>query len=223
MSPSSAPRLPNMCSPRATQEKYSAPRGRGAASLSAAEHARQVLARAFGVAPAEDDLVARLDRLADGEQLGARVDSHQVAHHVVAGVGARHRQADQYSPRPDQLLVGRAEQHLERRPAVEGRDDVLLAGGDAVARAKGRAALGEARRHRHLRRQRDAGQPAGDHLVRDLHRARARARDAADDVAARHLRRHVCDQPGTSGACGSACTTAKCAGSFFKGVLPEKI
>ncbi|HEX5128217.1 MAG TPA: hypothetical protein VFV90_00645, partial [Usitatibacter sp.] len=155
----------------------------------------KVLPRRILIAPAEQDLVARLDPLADRDQLVLGVDAHQVARRVVAGVGPRDGDADQHvSLAPDDFL-----ENLERGPPIQRGDDVLVARGDAKAPREGHAALREARGHRGLGLERGAGHAAGQHGVGDLHGARARARQPADQVAARHLGGHVGHQPGNVG------------------------
>ena len=91
---------------------------------------------------------------------------------------------------------------VERRPPVERDDHVCHALGHAMALAaprKRRAALRKPRRHAHASAQHDAGKSARKHVPGDLHGAAARARQAADQVAAFDFRRHVGDQRGDVG------------------------
>src|SRR5688572_16145460 len=60
-------------------------------------NALQVLTRRLGVAAAEDDLHAGLGEVADGDELVLRVDADEIARGVVAGVRARHRDADEHA------------------------------------------------------------------------------------------------------------------------------
>src|SRR5262249_54637644 len=62
----------------------------------ALQHALHVFLRGLGIAPAEQDARVLLQQLADRDQLVRRVDPHEIAHHVVAGVAARYRQTCEY-------------------------------------------------------------------------------------------------------------------------------
>ena len=115
---------PNMCAPRPTQAKYSAPRGRPRSAVMLPSM-RSRSSRALSP--------SRLQNITDSPGSTARrsrpgclrVDAHHVAHQVVAGIGSGHRQ--------------RRVQEGRRAPQVARRDvaDVLL---EHVQRRAGRRA-----------------------------------------------------------------------------------
>ena len=122
------------------------------------------------------DLLAVFDHIGHRHGLGAGVDAHEVAH---AGVGAelaatrqalvaRIAQAGQRGAQHRQGLarlvqrdVQLAQQHVQGRFAVQRQHDVVFRAGDAVARADGLTALGDARDHLHPFTKGHAAEPAG--------------------------------------------------------------
>ena len=102
----------------------------GEVILEVIDHAQQVAARAFLVAPAKQHRRAFIDVVADGNKLVLRIDANQVAHLVVvpaAGrLGARHHQADKGVARglPQALEIAlQFGQHDVKRRAIVQRDD----------------------------------------------------------------------------------------------------
>src|SRR6185369_13768908 len=104
----------------------------------ARKDAFEILSRRRGVALAEENFHAGLDQVADRDQAGLGIDAHDIARGIVSSITARHRQADQ-ELRP--FPADRLEEHLERRAAVEPRNEVVLPFRDAEASGVGRAAL----------------------------------------------------------------------------------
>src|SRR5215470_12474528 len=101
------------------------------------EHSHEVVARRGAVTSAEEDRHPVLYGGADRNQLVLRIDAHEVANEVIAGVGARYRQrhVDALGRTREIAACGATRvlaQDVERRAAVERHDDIALAFGDDV-------------------------------------------------------------------------------------------
>ena len=87
----------------------------------------------------------------------------------------------------------------KRRLVVECQDDVALGGRDLVRRADRLAALRDTRDQGHVAREGHARQAAAPDAVGEVHRAGARRRQAAEEVAAGRAVAHLADQLGQVG------------------------
>ena len=114
------------------------------------------------------------------------IDAREVAHEIVAGVGAGDRQRG-IDVAADLAQIARQQfadvllEDVERRPLVDGLDDVVVGLGDAMHRADRRAALGQPGGDRHAAGEQHAGEAALDDAIGDLRMLAARGGEAADE------------------------------------------
>ena len=153
----------------------------------------QVFLRGRAVAAREHDALAWLDQRADGDPALGRIDAREVAHEIVASVGAGDRQrgvdvAADASQVARQQLADILLEDVERGAAVDELDHVLLGPGDAANRADRRAALRQAGHHGHAAREQHAGDAAFDDTVRNLRMIAARRGETADEKETEILR-----------------------------------
>jgi hypothetical protein len=127
------------------------------------------------------------------------VDADQVAHQVVAGVGARDGQAGEdvaadAGEVPRQFLADVLLEHVQRRAAVERDQDVALGIGDGAVRADGRAALAEIGLDTHGVGEHDPAHTAGGDAVGDHPGLTVGAGEPADQKTRRGARGELLDQ-----------------------------
>src|SRR5499426_1673099 len=140
----------HVLAPAEAREVEAAPRRPVELAADGLEHPHEVVARRGAVASAEENRHPVLDRGADRDQLVLRVDAHEVAHEVIAGVGARYRQRYVDALGRTREVTSRdatcvLPQNVEGRPAVERHDDVALAFGDDVPHGRRAGAMPERR------------------------------------------------------------------------------
>ena len=153
------------------------------------QHSVEIGARALRVAPAEQDRIARRDLRPKHDPALPRVDPHQIADEIIAGVRTLHRQPGEDDPAEAARVAGEigadiVEEDGEGRPAVDRHHDIVARLVDAPYRPDRDAALGQRGRDRHLRGQqqpRDAGLAESVRPLAGQQRRLAAVRDEAAD------------------------------------------